>query len=261
MLAIERHRRLLDLLQNSGGVRTAEAAKALGVTEETVRRDFEKLEAEGTLLRSHGGAVRLEPARREASEEERAHQNIEAKQVIGRAAVKRVMAGQTILFDASTTARQMAELLPDQPLTAITCGIRTALILAQKPAIHVILLGGNLHSNSLSCTGGAAEYALDLIRIDAAYVSCRGLDVRRGPSEPSEEQARLKRKMLERADEVCLLADASKLGVSSNFYFCHPSDVSVLITESLPAPGTQSALEVAGVDILVAEGSTKKSNL
>lgn len=261
MLAIERHRRLLDLLQKSGSVRTAEAARALGVTEETVRRDFEKLEAEGTLVRSHGGAVRLEPSRREVSEEERAHQNISAKQLIGRAAVGRILAGQTILFDASTTAKQVAEMLPDLPLTAITSGIRTALMLAQKPAINVILLGGNLHSNSLSCTGGAAEHALNLIRIDTAYVSCRGFDVHRGPSEASEEQARVKRKMVERADEVCLLADASKLGVSSNFYFSQPSDVSVLITDIMPDPETQSALGAAGVEILTGQSPIKKYKL
>ncbi|MEX1119154.1 MAG: DeoR/GlpR family DNA-binding transcription regulator [Terrimicrobiaceae bacterium] len=250
MLAIERHRRLLDLLQTSGSVRTAEAARALGVTEETVRRDFEKLEAEGTLVRSHGGAVRLELSRREFSEEERAGQNIEAKQRIGRAAVGRIVPGQTILFDASTTAKYLAEILPDQPLTVITSGIRTALILVQKPAIHVILIGGNLHSKSLSCTGGAAEHALDLIRIDAAYISCRGLDVCRGPSEATEEQARLKRKMVESVEEVCLLADASKLGVSSNFYFSHPSDVDVLITDTLPDTEAESSLLAAGVEIV-----------
>ena len=102
MLALERHRRLLDLLNEQGGVRTAEAARALGVTEETVRRDFEKLEAEGALLRSHGGAVKLETLRREFPATERAEQNAEEKLQIARAAVARIRPGQTILFDAST---------------------------------------------------------------------------------------------------------------------------------------------------------------
>ncbi len=261
MLAIERHRRLLDLLQNSGSVRTAEAARALGVTEETVRRDFEKLEAEGTLLRSHGGAVKLEPSRQEVSEEERVHQNIEAKQVIGRVVLGRIRAGQTILFDASTTVRQLAEILPDQPLTVITNGLRTALILTQKPAIRVILLGGDLHTNSLSCAGDAAEQALDLIHIDTAYMSCRGFDVRRGPSEATEEQARLKRRIVERVDEVCLLTDASKLGVSSSFFFARPADVNVLITDSSPDAQTRSTLEAAGVEICIPDGDGKNTDL
>ncbi len=260
MLAIERHRLLLDLLQKSGSVRTADAAKALGVTEETVRRDFEKLEAEGTLLRSHGGAVRLEPSRQEVSEEERTHQNIEAKQMIGREALGHIRAGQTILFDASTTARQLAEMLPDQPLTTITNGIRTALILTQKPSIDVIMLGGNIHNNSLSCAGDAAEQALDLIHIDTAFLSCRGFDVKRGPSEASEGQARLKRRIFERADKVFILADASKLGVSSSYFFARPSEITVLITDQKPDAPTHASLQAAGVEILIPNSGIKQTD-
>lgn len=249
MLAIERHRRLLELLQQSGSLRTADAARSLGVTEETVRRDFEKLESEGALLRSHGGAVKLESSRAEVSEEERAHQNIRAKQSIGLIAAGRIVAGQTILFDASTTARQVAEMLPDQPLTVITSGLQTALVLAQKPSIHTILLGGNLSFKSLSCSGWSAEYALEGIRIDAAYISCRGLDFDKGLSEATEEQARLKRRMVERATEVCLLADASKVGLCSNFFFAQISALDLWITDLPPDEATTSALTAAGVQI------------
>jgi DeoR/GlpR family transcriptional regulator of sugar metabolism len=65
MLPLERHRRLLGLLSEQSSIRTAELARSLGVTQETVRRDFEKLEKDGALLRTHGGAVKLESARRE----------------------------------------------------------------------------------------------------------------------------------------------------------------------------------------------------
>ena len=58
MLAIERQHRILDMLLKSGAVTTAKVAKVLAVSEETVRRDFEKLEADGHLFREHGGAVR-----------------------------------------------------------------------------------------------------------------------------------------------------------------------------------------------------------
>lgn len=257
MLAIERHRRLLELLQKSGSVRTADAARTLRVTEETVRRDFEKLEAEGSLLRSHGGAVKLESARQEVSEQERTHQHTSAKRAIARAAAAQIHPGQTILFDASTTAKQVAQLLPDQPLTVLTNGLQTALILAEKPSIHVILLGGSLRGNSRSCTGWAAEQTLDFVRVDTAYISCRGFDSEQGPSEASEEQARLKRRIAERAGELCLLADASKTGLCSSYFFCHPSDLDIWITDKRPSEAIQSTLSTAGVRIIVAPHSTK----
>ncbi len=252
MLALERHRRLIDLLNEQGGVRTADAARTLGVTEETVRRDFEKLEAEGALLRSHGGAVKLETLRREFPATERVEQNAAEKLQIARAAVARIKPGQTVLFDASTTALQVAKLLPDQPLTVLTNALQTALALVEKPSVHVTLLGGTLMSNSQSCTGWPAEQMLDLFRIDAAYISCRGLDAERGPSEATEEQARLKRQVVARAEEVCLLADSSKAGMSSSYYFAKTADIDLWITNRAPAQPFKTAMAAHGVRIEVA---------
>lgn len=255
MLALERHRRLLDLLNEQGGVRTADAARTLGVTEETVRRDFEKLEAEGALLRSHGGAVKLETLRREFPATERAEQNAAEKLQIAKAAVARIKPGQTILFDASTTALQVAKLLPDQPLTVLTNALQTALALAEKTSVHVTVLGGTLMSNSQSCTGWPAEQMLDLFRIDTAYISCRGLDAERGPSEATEEQARLKRQIVARAEEVCLLADSSKAGMSSSYFFAKTADIDLWITNRAPAQPFKTAMASHGVRIEVAPKS------
>jgi DeoR/GlpR family transcriptional regulator of sugar metabolism len=252
MLAIERHRRLLELLQKSGSVRTVDAARTLQVTEETVRRDFEKLEAEGALLRSHGGAVRLESVRREVSEEERAHQHMAAKRLIARAAAARIREGQTILFDASTTSKQVVQMLPDQPLTVLTNGLQIALILAEKPSIHVILLGGSVRASSFACTGWSAEQLLDTVRVDTAYVSCRGFDPVRGASEATEEHARLKRRIVDRAEEVCLLADHSKIGLRSSYFYARPCDIDLWITEKSPPEAVQSVVTEAGIRVEIA---------
>ena len=84
MLPLERHRQLLSLLNEQSSVRTAALAKDLGVTQETVRRDFEKLEKDGVLLRTHGGAVKLETARREFPVRERAQEQQHEKEMIAR---------------------------------------------------------------------------------------------------------------------------------------------------------------------------------
>jgi DeoR/GlpR family transcriptional regulator of sugar metabolism len=234
MLALERHRRLIDLLLKDGSVRTADAAKALGVTEETMRRDFEKLEAEGALLRSHGGAVRMEPMRRDVPSQERMNENASEKARIAAAALKRIEAGQTIFFDASTTVQQLARMLSGLPLTVLTDALHTALILAEKPEVRVILLGGELLPRSLSCAGWHAIRALDCHRIDAAFFSCRGFDAERGLSEASEEQAQLKQRVIRISEKNHLLADASKAGLQSSFFYADVSDLGVWITDRKP---------------------------
>lgn len=253
MLALERHRRVLSLLQTQGSIRTTEVARALGVTEETVRRDFEKLEAEGMLLRSHGGAVSLEMQRQEQTARERATQHAPEKQLIAQAAVAHIKPGQTIFFDPSTTALQVATLLPDQPLTALTNSLQVAMALAEKPSIRVVLLGGDLVSSSLSCTGWAAEQTLEIFRLDAAFISCRGIDVERGLSEATEEQARLKRRVVESAEKVYLLADDSKAGIASSYFFAKNSAVDTWITNRSPEQTVQTSLATQGVRIEIAD--------
>jgi DeoR/GlpR family transcriptional regulator of sugar metabolism len=253
MLALERHRKLIECLNARGSVRTVEVAAELGVTEETVRRDFERLETDGQLVRTHGGALRLDVSRREFPMRERMAQNASAKARIARAALARVAEGSTVYFDASTTVLQLAAILPDKPLTVITNSLQAALSLAEKNHISVCLLGGRLVQASLSCTGWAAMQGLEMHRIDAAFISCRGLDPILGLSDATEEQAQLKRQVVLRTPEVVLLADHTKAGLSSSFFFAKNSDVDFWITDFPPQDDVRDAVISQGVRLEVAE--------
>lgn len=252
MLALERHRWLLEKVNNQGSVRTSQVAQALGVTEETVRRDFEKLATEGMLMRSHGGAVRLEVHRREAPLQERVEQNMSGKRRIATAALQRVKPGQTIYFDASTTVLQMAELLPEIPLTVVTNGLQIALALAEKSEIDCVLLGGIVRGSSLSTGGWAAEKALEIYHLDTAFLSCRGVDPERGMSDAAEVHARLKNAVIERSDEVIVLADASKVGLASSYFFARPGDIDLWITDENLAPHVAEAVTTQGLRVEMA---------
>lgn len=258
MLALERHRWMLDRLNLEGSVRTSQVAQALRVTEETVRRDLEKLAGEGMLLRSHGGAVRLEANRREPPLQERVNENTGAKRLIARAALERIKPGQTIYFDASTTVLQLANILPEQPLTVITNGLQIALALAEKNEVDCVLLGGSVRGSSLSTGGWAAEKALEIYHIDTAFLSCRGVDPVRGMSDASEVNARLKHAVIERCDEVLILADASKVGLASSYFFARPGDVDWWITDGDLLPEIAQALSAQG---LLVEVANKQNDL
>lgn len=252
MLAIERHRHLLDYLNEKGSVRTTELAKALNVTEETIRRDFEKLEKEGALLRAHGGAVRLDLPRREVPVRDRAGQNATAKRAIARAALSLIEPGQTVFMDPSTTVQQLARIVPDQPLTILTSSLQIPLLFVDKPSVQLIVVGGSFRPSSLSCVGYAAEMVIDLFRVDAAFISCRGIDPMDGLSEATEEQARLKRHIIRRTGALHLLADSTKANVASSHFFAKNSDIDVWVTNEDPDPSLKAALQSQGVRTLVA---------
>ncbi|HVE15387.1 MAG TPA: DeoR/GlpR family DNA-binding transcription regulator [Chthoniobacterales bacterium] len=252
MLALERQRRIVEMIVGQRSVRTTELAQAFGVTEETIRRDFERLEADGQLSRTHGGAYRDDANRRDIPSSSRETMNVSEKQMIARCAVGEIEAGDTIFLDASSTTLALARLLPELPLTIMTNALKVAVELANRPQFQIIMMGGTLNERSLSCLGPLSEQALECYHVQKAFISCRGVDAVRGLSEANDEQARLKRKIINLSEKTYLLADHSKLPLKSSFFFAQLGEVDALITDRSPAEEISTAARSSGVKVLVA---------
>lgn len=234
------------MLLKSGAVSTARAAKSLAISEETARRDFEKLEADGLLSRSHGGAVRVNDSHRDLPLDSRESANVEEKKGLAKCALAFIKPGDSLFFDASSTVFHLARLLPNMDLTVFTTALKVAIELARRPAIRVILSGGTVHHGSLSCHGDSAAATLERCHVQTAFFSCRGVDAARGLSEANMEQADLKRKMINLAEQTILLADHSKIGVKSSWFFAKLSDVDVFIANRRPGRHVLRALKMGG---------------
>ncbi|HWD19798.1 MAG TPA: DeoR/GlpR family DNA-binding transcription regulator [Verrucomicrobiae bacterium] len=246
MLAVERHRRILDMLLKAEAVSTVTVARELGITAETVRRDFEELEADGRLSRRHGGAVCADDSRRDLSLNSRENANVAEKRAIAQLALPLIQPGDTVLFDASSTVFHLAAALSNIELTVVTNALKAAIELSRRPAIQVIVVGGAVNPRSLSCQGSLADLALESFHIQKAFLSCRGVDAARGASEANGEQAGLKRKIIELADQAVLLADHTKTGSKSSFIFGALSDFDALITDRPPPSAVKNALRKGG---------------
>src|SRR5699024_10069793 len=132
MLAKERQRKIVEIVNEKSSVRVSELSKEFSVTEETIRRDLEKLEAAQLLQRSHGGAISIMKDQQELSYTEREIMHAKEKKEIAIEAVKLIDLGDRIVLDASTTAWYMARELPNMPLTVITNSIKVATELSVK---------------------------------------------------------------------------------------------------------------------------------
>lgn len=221
MLVAERLQKIVQLVNERGSIRVTELSDLCRVTEETIRKDLDKLESEGKLMRSHGGAVSVQDTQQEVPYSEREITNVEEKKQIAMAAVGLIQPGDRVMLDASTSAWWMARLMPDQPLTVLTNSMKVSLELASKEKIQVISTGGILVPNSMSFVGPLTERSLETYHVDKLFLSCKGLHLDRGVTEPNELQALVKRKMIQQSDRVYLLADYSKFGVRS---FTHVAD-------------------------------------
>lgn len=247
MLVAERHRKIVDVVNEKLSVRVTELSKIFKVTEETIRRDLEKLEKENQLRRSHGGAVSIQDEQTEVSYTEREITNAAEKRAIALEAVKLIHPGDQIVLDASTTAWYMAKEMPDVPLTVLTNSIKVAVELSKKEQVRVISTGGMLQPKSLSYVGPLAERSLNMYHVNKAFISCKGVHIEAGLSDSNEWQALLKRQMMSISDQTILMADSTKFGVRTFAHITDIQKISYVITDSLIEESYCSGLEEKGV--------------
>jgi len=251
MLVAERHQNIIELVNERKSIRVTELSHIFSITEETIRRDLEKLESQNKLIRSHGGAVSISTSSvSEVSYLEREIMNVKEKKQIASEAVNRVIEGDKIILDASTTAWYMAKELPDIDITVLTNSIKVATELSVKKEITVISTGGILRSESLSNVGPLAESSLESYHVNKAFISCKGLHLEHGMSEASEQQGRIKELMVNNADTVYIMVDHSKFGTQAFTRFSSLDSIDYIITDSQVDPQIVQQLTDMSVQIV-----------
>lgn len=210
--APERRELIVRTVTADGTVSVEDLAATLGVTPSTIRRDLALLTERGELARTYGGAITTHHTP-EQSLGQRAGLAVAEKERIAAWAADRVAPGDTVILDAGTTAGRVARhLRAHTELTVIAGGLTALTELHDAEGVEVIALGGTLRQVSQGLVGPLAELTLSRLTADKVFLGADGLDARRGICEASLTQTALKELMAERATEVYVLADSSKLG-------------------------------------------------
>ncbi|MBL1066652.1 DeoR/GlpR family DNA-binding transcription regulator [Streptomyces sp. 7-21] len=212
MRAAERRDLIVRTVASDGTVSVEDLASSLGVTPSTIRRDLALLTEQGAIARTYGGAITAQHVP-EPSLGQRAALAVAEKERIAAWAADRIASGDTVILDAGTTTGRVARRLRTRTgLTVITSGLTVLLELRDAAGVEVVLLGGTLRRVSQGFAGPLAELALTRLSAGKVFLGADGLDARRGICEASLAQTALKELMAERAREVYVLADSSKLG-------------------------------------------------
>ena len=211
LLPAERQQRIRDLVNTQGTLRIADLAERLGVSEMTIRRDFEALADAGHLARTFGGAVATEQTAFESSYNDRMLKHAAEKAALARYAASLVKDGDTVALDTSTTCLALARELAKRPVMVVTNGLDSAQELRAGSA-QVILTGGYLRQVAGSFVGPLALQTLQDLRLDHAFVSAKGLELPGGLMDSDIDEAEVKRTMLNCAAQRTALIDSSKFG-------------------------------------------------
>ncbi len=258
LIAEERRIKILEILDKRRTVTVRELGKIFRVSEDTIRLDLSVLEDQKLLRRIYGGATRIKRGAVEIPSPLREVTNPEVKAAIGREAAKLVEDGESLIFDASTTALSVARAIdPAKRITVLTSSLDICISLAANTNINLIGTGGTLHSSSFSFVGPQAEDAIHNYFADRLFVGAKSVSIRGNAfADAFELEAHLKRVMLTSAREVNLVLESSKFGDFAFFKVAELTRVRRIITDADISTTSLQSLSDMGIEVVVVE--TKK---
>ncbi len=247
MYAPERQQEILQRARAEGRVDVLALAEELSVTTETIRRDLTALERAGVLRRVHGGAIPVERRGFEPAPATRDAVLTAEKERIAKAALRELPEDGAIIVDAgSTTGRLVAELPMDRELTVVVNSPPLAAMLASRPNLTVIIIGGRVRGRTLATVDDFALQLLAQVYVDVAFMATNGLSAERGLTTPDPAEAAVKRSMMAAARRTVLLADHTKIGNDYFARFGSLADVDVLISDTGLDEGVAAEIAQAG---------------
>jgi DeoR family transcriptional regulator, fructose operon transcriptional repressor len=251
-LAPRRRQRLRSIVESRRAARLDELSLALGVSQATVRRDLDELEAEGRVRRVHGGVVAVDERPGEPHFDVKAAEAAEQKERIAARAVSLLKPDDTVYLDSGSTVLAAARLLRGwDRLTVVTNSLPAIVELAGRGP-RLIVVGGEFRDTSQALVGPLSQPLLESVHVDRAFIGSYAVSLEDGMTTTDPAEAFTKKLVLERATQVVLLADSRKMGERSFVHAGRIEAVDVLVTDAGIDDRTARSLERRGITVIKA---------
>lgn len=235
MKAFERREVIINELYRHKKVHVADLAQKFNVSEETIRRDLDKLDKEGLAKKNYGGAILNAHTNEDPSYASRHQVNLEAKQRIAVNVLELINDGDSLMTDTSSTAFEALRRILDEKknLTIITNSL-VVLSEFQHSGQKLISTGGTLGPETSSFVGPNALQTIQKYNVDVAIFSCKALSMTGGLSDSNEAESELKVLMQQQANKVILLVDHSKFDRIAFIKLLSFDKIDYIVTDQKP---------------------------
>ncbi len=231
MLSLQRRNEIKNIILEKKTITVAEIAKRFDVSNETVRRDFEALEEVGFLTKTYGGAILQNKVKTQVAHQVLENLFVEEKQRIARKCAEMIHPGECIFIDFSTTAFHICNEIEHMDITVMTNSHNVVHRLSGITNLSLLCTGGNLDNTTYSFFGRNAVKFLSSYHLDTAFVSCCTMSMEKGLSDRNEEEAEMRRTVIENADRVILVVDHTKLDRISFIHTCDFEHINAVVTD------------------------------
>jgi DeoR/GlpR family transcriptional regulator of sugar metabolism len=256
MLAVDRRLRILEQVADDQSIQVSDLAARFGVSEMTVRRDIRRLERDGFLKRTYGGATAHLTRSLDLAFNARALHSSREKRIIGITAAGLIGDATTIYVGIGTTVEQFARYLPARPeITVVTASVVAASLLGTRP-VRTVIVGGLVRHDELTCVGPIATDSLGRYRFDLAVIGASGVSPTWGITEGAEEDAEVNRIAMARSGRTIVLAHGEKIGHTAASVVAPVRDIDTLVTDASAPPDEQRRIRELGVRIVIAAAAT-----
>ncbi len=258
MHAAQRDAEITRLLKSQGFVSFKQLCDRLEASSATIRRDLERLDAVGSIERVRGGARLRNGARPVSSDrligapfEENRSRFADEKAAIGRAAAKLCACGEAVIIDGGTTTFQMCSHLEGLNLQVLTNSLHIVGELLPQPGVRVSVPGGAVFREQNIILSpfeedGTNRYHATKLFMGAAAIGSRGL------MQADVVLIQAEQKLMDKADQLIVLADSSKFRGSATFLVCGLDEIDVLITDTGLRDADLELLEAHAVEVIIA---------
>ncbi|EST12678.1 DeoR/GlpR family DNA-binding transcription regulator [Sporolactobacillus laevolacticus] len=242
---------ILKLLEKDGKIYVPNIAKMLNVSSETIRRDLDRLEQEGQLKKVYGGAVVNRTLSVEPAFDQKISMNTKEKQIIGKLAASLIVDGDVIMIGNGTTALNILDYIDNRKnLTLITHSTPVMLKAMQHFNGELIFIGGKVDVKQQSTHGPLAEMELSQLKANKAFISVGGISTTDGITDYDLNEASMSRLLMQRSEESIVLADNSKIGLTTFAHICDLKHISTFVTNDDCPTGMKQALDENGISLL-----------
>jgi DeoR/GlpR family transcriptional regulator of sugar metabolism len=244
---------IVQFLKNHKRISVEEICDLYDVSRDTARRDMVKLEEQGQIIRTRGGAILPTLSKDVGNYDQRMNDESSSKLTIGKLAATLIQDGDYLLMDASTTVLHAAAAMQTKQNVVVTSSIELAAMLTRNEDVTIHILGGIIDKKHHSVVGAKTIEMLTDYHVDKLFIGTCGI-TSDGLSAPNEGESYLAREMMRRADQVIVLADHSKFGKRLFYRLADFQDIDILITDQEPELDIKEKLMNCGVEILLATG-------
>lgn len=246
----QRRDALLKLVAEEGYLSLSEIAKSLDVSEQTIRRDFQALEEQPNIRRTHGGITLVQPiAKGDYSKRLRIASS--EKTSVALKAANFVKDGASVFLDHGTTSEAAAEaLLARRNLRVTTYSIRIAAHFLDRDDITVAIPGGIVRQEDGAIVGPHNDDFMKQFRFDYAIIAVSGLDDSGRLADNDLFEVKRVQAAMQQADKSILMLTSDKIGVKSLFELCHLSEIDLLAASAPATAALDGLLTTSGIKLI-----------